>query len=88
MKKKILDLNKMVDFFGYLHSRWQDEKEYEDFEEYKKALVKNFKVDVSSFTKRPFKVIFKSDGVSRYMKIQNKQIIWGRMGKNEKEKPI
>ena len=59
---KILDVmvmeNQVVqERLGYLYSRWQDEKEYEDWEDYDKAikdLLKPFDVDVKKTMKSPF----------------------------------
>jgi len=34
-------LDSFVKYFGMLYGRWQDEKEYEDFDDYKKAAEKN-----------------------------------------------
>ena len=39
-----------------LADRWHDEQEYEDFEDYKKLLIKNIP-NVLKVTKRPFGVI-------------------------------
>lgn len=76
-------LQKLAEFFGYLYGRWQDEREYEDFAEYRVALMK--KLDgavVTSFTKSPFRATWvETDGTRRYMQANSKQITWGRLGK-------
>ena len=43
----------------YLERRWQDEKKYEDFNNYQKALANKVPKDVhlKSFTKKPFKCV-------------------------------
>ncbi len=45
--------------FQYLYDRWQDEKEYEDFEDYKKAVAKLTGWEVVRATKRPFSFFVK-----------------------------
>jgi len=65
--KKLLDEN-VIDTIGYFADRWGDEKEYEDFEDYKTAVKKNLdKVlgDVSEIkmSKRPFGVTFNHKGL-------------------------
>ena len=49
--------NKNMDKLGYLWGRWQDEKEYEDFDEYAnvmKAMVENAGIKFVKASKRPF----------------------------------
>jgi hypothetical protein len=47
-------------FFSYLYSRWQDEKEFEDIEDYKKAVQTRVPESwtVLSMTKQPFAFTF------------------------------
>jgi hypothetical protein len=47
-----------IDFFSYLYSRWQDEKEYEDFQEYIDAAEDKVGLPIDKMTKRPFQVNF------------------------------
>lgn len=49
-------LNKMMalPILDNLYCRWQDEKEYEDINDYKVAFAKAAKVNVVKATKRPF----------------------------------
>ena len=46
-------INSKVDFFGYLYSRWMDEREYEDFAEYVRAVQTHFSTCTSG-KRRPF----------------------------------
>lgn len=46
-----------ADFLYHLRSRYEDEKEYEDFSEYVDAMKKKFP-EVVKMTKRPFGVIW------------------------------
>lgn len=51
------------DFCDYLFSlyyRYQDEKEYEDFDDYIKAMKKNYP-NVKTMTKRPFGVVWSEE---------------------------
>lgn len=60
---------------GYLWSRWQDEREYEDFADYvdsaKKAIEENGAV-FEKLTKRPFRVTYRVDGVLCFMRTTSK----------------
>jgi hypothetical protein len=38
---KDLDESKILDRLHYFKCRWEDEKEYEDFEDYKKEIIKS-----------------------------------------------
>ena len=53
------------DLMGYLCGRWMDEREYEDFSDYEKAMKSEVeKFDGATFvkgTKRPFGFHFKAD---------------------------
>lgn len=59
LAKKIFE--DMQGFLCTLHSRWQDEKKYEDFADYKAAIVKAlaaYPVSDISVEKQPFTVSF------------------------------
>ena len=46
-------------FMEYLLERWEDEKDYEDFEDYKSAIRKNLPyLKITGVTKRPFGIVF------------------------------
>lgn len=68
------NLNKMLDHFEYLYSRYLDEGKYENFNDYKKNVIAVFskikginKIDLLEFTKRPFTIKFKvNDQTSIY----------------------
>lgn len=55
---------KMVDYFEMLYCRWEDEKDYEDFTEYRKASKKRARelgYVLKSLTQRPFAMTFSSE---------------------------
>ena len=45
-----------------LYARWQDEREYEDFEDYAKVLQEICPVEFIRATRRPFGMIMKPEG--------------------------
>ncbi len=57
-------LGDVGEYLGYLYDRWQDEKEYEDFNDYKVAMEKKLPSDFKfvTMTQKPFKVRFNYDG--------------------------
>lgn len=64
--KKLIEA-KAIDTLGYFADRWSDEKEYEDFEDYKVAVKKNLDkvlgVGEIKMSKRPFGVTFNHKGL-------------------------
>lgn len=53
----------------YLYQRWQDEKEYEDFGNYKKAIafaLVNHHATLVRMTQRPFAFVFETTSRLRY----------------------
>lgn len=82
-------INKMFDdvleSMGYLYSRWQDEKQYEDFEEYKKVMIKNLEpfegFTLTKATKRPFGFQFTiGNGALYAVEVNSRSSSWGRIG--------
>lgn len=59
-------INAICPTIDYLASRWSDEKEYEDFTEYKARIIKEAtphkEVSINKITSRPFAVHFKIKG--------------------------
>jgi len=51
-------VDSILQHFVYLYDRWQNEREYEDFGEYKKSFEKVSGYKIVKMLKRPFKVIF------------------------------
>jgi hypothetical protein len=50
-------LNEITETMSYLYGRWQDEKEYEDINDYQKplkSLLEKHNVTIVKMTKRPF----------------------------------
>ena len=71
----ILNHEKFSDFLFYLKCRWKDEREFEDFAEYEKAMKKNIPESRPEFikgTKRPFGMQVKLDGYKFLIFIKNK----------------
>jgi len=66
---------KHFDFLGELVSRWESEKEYEDFAEYEKAIRETMSyLNIVKVTKRPFGIQFKLHGsivTAKYVKKGN-----------------
>jgi len=65
-----------------LYARWQDEKEYEDFEDYihlVKNKLKEFKVTFLKMTKRPFCVHYELDGVTYVIFVNSRQYGYKRV---------
>jgi len=64
------------EYLGYLYHRWQDEKEYEDFDDYVQAANKKLReliparsgIAIFKMNKRPFRVIFWIYGMKGYFK--------------------
>jgi hypothetical protein len=65
MEKTVTKVSELIQakdgyaFMEHLLARWEDEKEYEDFEDYKSAIRKNLSyLKITSVTKRPFGIVF------------------------------
>ena len=78
--------NAMADKLVYLYSRWLDEKEYEPWADYMKAMRENFdkakkehKISNAEFVhshKRPFGFTFDFEGWQIKMTTNSKQVKW------------
>lgn len=70
---KPLLTKKNINFLSNLYGRWQDEKEYEDFAEYAKAMKKmvaTTKIKFIKAAKRPFGFIVDTGGEThRYIQV-------------------
>lgn len=64
---------KYADLFGQLFDRWQDEKEYENINDYLICLQENIKEDVEIYaiTKRPFAIKIKCEDGNMRIRIKN-----------------
>lgn len=73
-------LDKLIMETKYLYNRWQDEKKYEDFNDYIKAFEKATKFKVVLAKKRPFNFTFQT-GKNQYhwIQIANGKIQYGSM---------
>ena len=74
--------HELMDHMGYLWSRWQDEKEFEDFQTFIDTMKPKFDARGLRFkkmTKRPFRVVFVVQGVDCFIKVTSKEFTWGVM---------
>lgn len=70
-----------ADWLSYLYGRWQDEKEYEDFEDYKKHFAKMSGFTVTSAKKSPFSFTFSVPGfpaATYEIKVTARSVAWRR----------
>lgn len=58
-----------ANFLFYLWERWQDEKEYEDIQEYLKAIQKSIP-EAFKITKRPFGIVCECDDGQMHIQIK------------------
>jgi hypothetical protein len=73
-------LDAIVNTMVNLYCRWQDEKEYEDFEDYKNVVKKMLPENcpMVGMKKSPFVVEFKlPDGRIAFMKANSREVVWG-----------
>lgn len=71
-----------ADWLGYLYGRWQDEKEYEDINDYGKAFTKNTGYPVIRMKKSPMTFVFSHPKVadSVYeLKVTARSTSWRRV---------
>lgn len=69
-----------VDKFEYLYGRWQDEHEYEDLNDYAKAMIKSLPkgAKLIKMADKPFRVLFRlSDGTYKLIAVRGNEIKWG-----------
>ena len=66
----MMTVKDLADYFGYLRERWKDEKEYEDFADYREAFTKNLPQGAKfvSMTQSPFAACFTFGGFQYKMK--------------------
>ena len=70
--KTLVNTRKVLGVFYYLWERWQDEKEYEDFNDYAKEMAKMVSDTIGtqvkySGTKRPFGLKFSANGCNYHL---------------------
>lgn len=78
MYNTLVNSQKILNLFVNLYMRWQDEKEYEDFNEYAVVMACNVKNVIGNITdvkgtKRPFGIKFTHDNKRLHLtlKVQN-----------------
>lgn len=72
----------MAERIAYLHARWQDEKEYEDFAEYRRVVEKRLPegFTLTDMTKRPFAFTFTIGTPALYwMGVRGDHVCWRRI---------
>jgi hypothetical protein len=71
-------INKIVQIFDSMESRWQDESEYEDFREYQKVAKKAVEKQGFRFVslkERPMKLKFKDADKEYTVRVKGSQIV-------------
>jgi hypothetical protein len=71
-----------TDWLSYLYGRWQNEREYEDINDYGKAFTKNTGWPVVKCSKRPFGFTFKVPEVPNAVyeiKVTARSAAWRRI---------
>lgn len=75
----VLNNRPTLECFYYLYERWQDEKEYEDFNDYVKVMMKYMPEGATLVkgTKRPFGVVINYGGnkIHISLKLRSKDVI-------------
>lgn len=80
--KKVPVPQKLMDQYADLWGRWQDEKEYEDFDDYKKfmgAMVEEAGGKLLTMTQRPWRLEFKIQGYRKYIVKKGNYMNFGTM---------
>lgn len=65
----IINNRSKIQFFANLYCRWEDEKEYENIEDYGKAMLSALPTNTKLIkaTKKPFGVVFSLEGVKVHL---------------------
>jgi hypothetical protein len=74
-------LSHAIRHMSYLHMRWQDEGEYEDFREYRKSMRANLPPgsSLARMTQSPFRVTFTCDGFKFIMTASGNRVTTTRI---------
>lgn len=80
------NLDSLCKTMGNLYGRWQDEKKYEDFEDYIACIKKVVPAGCSfvSMTKKPFQIVFAiKDNQATYgfIRVKANKMEWGQIKK-------
>ena len=67
---KILNDEKVMGTLISLYGRWQDEKEFEDWKDYEKAMSKLVKYPFKKGTKRPFGFVIEVDKMNIHIHLK------------------
>ena len=79
LKKTNSIFDQVIDKITYLYCRWQDEKDYEDFDDYVKEARKSVEKANGNFvkmTKRPFGVTISIGQVRVLISVTSRQLGW------------
>jgi hypothetical protein len=77
-EKKLMEC---VEKMGYLYERWQDEREYEDFNDYVTAFERVLGQKTLKFTKSPFVVTFIMENRKFFIRVKSQEAVWGEFVK-------
>jgi len=66
----MMDMHKFIDRLAYLHSRWQDESEYEDIADYL-ANIQQLVPTATKMTTEPFGVIYTQGKLKLHARIKS-----------------
>lgn len=76
--------------FAGLFDRWQAEREYEDFEDYKRVCANALEstgAKLVEMGKRPFRMVYQlPSGEKKWMKATSREVTWGGYVKKPGEK--
>ncbi len=69
-------VNGNLSYLEYLFDRWNEEKQYEDFKDYKKEVVKRLSEGMTLFRmiKKPFEVVVEIDNKKYGIRINKKDV--------------
>lgn len=72
-------LDKAAKFFGTLYDRWRDESQYEDINDYAKAMKHHLPAGttIESISKSPFKLVFTINGTRYFLRANASQVVLG-----------
>lgn len=75
-------IEKAARAFGSLYGRWLDESQYEDINDYAKAMQTHHLptgAKIESISKRPFKLVFVVDGKRYFLRANAREVLFGEL---------
>ncbi len=73
MIQQLLNDDELIDHLVYLHGRWEDEKEYEDFKDYSDSIEKNvsqYGTFITACHSPVFGFMIKMDGITQCVSLK------------------